>query len=59
MARSRYLSVEGSTRKLNAIKNVPNEDNALIVMMMANGYEEFSGRARASLLRDMIGRWYF
>ena len=33
--------------------------NALIVMMMANGYEEFSGRARASLLRDMIGRWYF
>lgn len=59
LARSRYLSVEGSTRKLNAIKNVPNEDNALIVMMMANGYEEFSGRARASLLRDMIGRWYF
>lgn len=56
---SRYLDINHSTRKLNFVKNVPNEDNALIVMMMSNGYGETEGTVRAALLKDIIGRWYF
>ncbi|OOR98322.1 pitrilysin [Haemophilus paracuniculus] len=55
----RYLDINQSNRKLNYIKNVPHEDNALVVNLMAKGYEEFAGMAQARLLRDMLGRWYF
>lgn len=57
--RARYLDINDASRKLNMVKNVPNEDNALIVMMMSKGYEETAGTVRAALLKDIIGRWYF
>lgn len=54
-----YVDVNESQRKLNFIKNVPNEDNALIMAFMPNGYAELEGVVRARLLRDIISRWYF
>lgn len=57
--RGRYLDLNDSTRKLNYIKNVPHEDNALSITYLAKGYDELAGSARANLLRDIIGRWYF
>lgn len=54
-----YVDVSNSQRKLNFIKNVPNEDNALMVTFIPNGYSEFDGLVRARLLRDIISRWYF
>lgn len=57
--RTRYLDINQSTRKLNFVKNVPNEDNALIVVMMSSGYGEMEGTVRAALLKDIVGRWYF
>lgn len=59
LGKYRYLDINDSTRKLNAVKFVPNEDNALSIAYMAKGYDELAGEVRASLLRDIISRWYF
>lgn len=59
LGKYRYLEVNQSSRKLNFVKNVPNEDNALSIAYMAKGYEELAGFVRSSLLRDIISRWYF
>ena len=59
LAKYRYLDINQSTRKLNAIKFVPNEDNALSIAYMAKGYDELAGEVRAMLLKDIISRWYF
>lgn len=57
--KQRYLDINQSQRKLNLVKKVPNEDNALVIYYMSKGYEKLAGTARASLLKDIIGRWYF
>ena len=59
LAKYRYLDINKSTKKLNAIKFVPNEDNALSIAYMAKGYDELAGEVRAMLLKDIISRWYF
>lgn len=59
LGKYRYLDINESTRKLNAVKFVPNEDNALSIAYMAKGYDELAGEVRALLLRDIISRWYF
>lgn len=55
----RYLDINESKRKVNVIKHVPNEDNALLMAFLPNGYTELEGAARARLLRDIVSRWYF
>ncbi|WP_150540059.1 pitrilysin [Actinobacillus vicugnae] len=57
--KARYLDVNNSNRKLNYVQTVPHEDNALSITYLAKGYDELAGSARANLLRDIIGRWYF
>lgn len=59
LAKVRYIDVNDSSRKLNYVQNVPNEDNALSITYLPKGYEELAGSVRASLLRDIISRWYF
>ncbi len=59
LGKYRYLDVNQSNRKLNFVKNVPNEDNALSIAYMSKGYEELAGFVRASLLQNIISRWYF
>ena len=59
LAKYRYLDINQSTKKLNAIKFVPNEDNALSIAYMAKDYDELAGEVRAMLLKDIISRWYF
>lgn len=58
-ATGQYVDISTSQRKLNVIKQVPNEDNALIMAFLPNGYAELEGLVRARLLRDIISRWYF
>lgn len=55
----RYVDIQHSQRKLNFIKNVPNEDNALTMLFMPNGYTELESAVRARLLKNIISRWYF
>lgn len=55
----RYLDVNQSSRKLNYIKQIPHQDNALVASYLPNGYEEFAGAARALLLKEIISSWYF
>ncbi len=55
----RYLDINQSQRKLNHIKTISHEDNALALAYFPNGYEELAGLSRALLLKDMISRWYF
>ncbi|MDG4947600.1 pitrilysin [Actinobacillus equuli subsp. haemolyticus] len=57
--KARYLDLNDSNRKLNYVQTVPHEDNALSITYLAKGYGELEGSARANLLRDIIGRWYF
>nr|WP_314740257.1 pitrilysin [uncultured Haemophilus sp.] len=59
LGKYRYLDINESTRKLNLVKFVPNEDNALSIAYMAKGYDELTGEVRSLLLRDIISRWYF
>lgn len=54
-----YVEINQSQRKLNFIRQVPNEDNALLMAFLPNGYAELEGMVRAMLLRDIISRWYF
>ncbi len=55
----RYLDINQSSRKLNYIKHIPHEDNALVLAYFPKGYEELDGISRSMLLKDMISRWYF
>lgn len=55
----RYLEINQSQRKLNYIKHIPHEDNAISASYFPNGYEEVDGNVRASLLNSIISRWYF
>lgn len=55
----RYLDVSQSSRKLNYIKPIPHQDNALVANYFPNGYAEFEGLARALLLKEIISSWYF
>lgn len=55
----RYLDINQSQRKLNYIKPIPHQDNALVASYFPNGYTEFEGAARALLLKEMISSWYF
>lgn len=57
--KARYLDLNESTRKLSYTQTVPHEDNALSITYLAKGYGELEGSARAHLLKDIIGRWYF
>ncbi len=59
LAKYRYLDINQSSRKLNVVKNVPNEDNALSIAFMAKDYAEMDSYVRALFLKDMISRWYF
>lgn len=56
---AQYVDVSNSQRKINLIKQVPNEDNALMMAFLPNGYAELEGFTRAKLLRNIISRWYF
>lgn len=58
-ATGQYVDVSTSQRKINVIKSVPNEDNALLMAFMPNGYNELESLTRAKLLRSIISRWYF
>lgn len=58
-ATGQYVDIHESQRKLNFIKKVPNEDNALLMAFLPNGYAELEGLVRARLLRSIISRWYF
>lgn len=58
-ATGQYLDINESNRKINFIKNVPNEDNALLMAFLPNGYAELEGVVRARLIRDIVSRWYF
>lgn len=55
----RYVDVQQSVRKLNYIKQIPHQDNALVATYFPNDYGEFEGLARALLLKEIIGSWYF
>lgn len=59
LAKYRYLDINQSSRKLNVVKNVPNEDNALSIAFMAKDYAEMDSYVRVLFLKDMISRWYF
>ena len=59
IGKGRYLDVNDSSRKLNYVQSVPHEDNALSVIYLAKGYDELDGTVRATLLGDIISRWYF
>lgn len=55
-----YLDISQSQRKLNYIKQISHQDNALsIVYFPHTQYEELDGISRVMLLKDIIGRWYF
>lgn len=55
----RYVDINQSQQKLNYIKSVPHEDNALSVAYYPRGYEELESNARAHLLNSIISSWYF
>lgn len=55
----RYLDINQSQRKLNHIKQISHEDNALTIAYFPKGYDELQGLSRASLLKDILSRWYF
>lgn len=55
----RYVNIQHSQRKLDYIKSIPHQDNALSVQFFPTHYAEFDGISRASLLRSIISRWYF
>lgn len=55
----RYVEINQSQRKLNYIKSIPHEDNAIAASYFPNGYDEIDGNVRASLLNSIISRWYF
>lgn len=55
----RYLDINQSQRKLNYIKTIPHQDNALFVGYFPNGYDEFGGQARALLTKEIVSSWYF
>lgn len=59
IAFGRYVDINQSQRKLNYIKHIPHEDNALSVSYFPTGYDEFEGSVRAQLLASIINRWYF
>lgn len=58
-SRGRYVDIGGVKAKWNKVIQVPNEDNALSVLFVPQGYDETEGMIRATLLEDIIGRWYF
>ena len=58
-SRGSYVDISGIRAKWNKIIKVPNEDNALSILFIAQGYEETDGLIRATLLNDIISRWYF
>lgn len=55
----RYVDINQSQRKINYIKHIPHEDNALSVSYFSTGYGDIEGSVRASLLAAIISRWYF
>ncbi|AUI66588.1 MULTISPECIES: pitrilysin [Glaesserella] len=55
----RYLDISQSQRKLNHIKSISHQDNALTVAYFPNGYGDLDGASRVSLLKDILSRWYF
>lgn len=55
----RYVDINQSQRKINYIKQIPHEDNALSVSYFPTGYDEIEGSVRAGLLAAIISRWYF
>ncbi|MDH2997739.1 pitrilysin [Pasteurellaceae bacterium LFhippo2] len=55
----RYIDISQSERKLNYIKSISHEDNALVVAYYPKGYAELEGLSRAILLKDILSRWYF
>lgn len=57
--RGKYIDINQSQRKLNYIKQIPHEDNALTIAYFPNNYQEIDGISRASLLQSIISRWYF
>lgn len=59
IAFGRYVDISQSQRKLNYVKQIPHEDNAISASYFPNGYEEIDGNMRASLLNSIISRWYF
>ncbi|MGX2974817.1 pitrilysin [Ursidibacter arcticus] len=55
----RYLDINQSQRKINYIKQIPHQDNAFAIAFFPTNYQELEGISRASLLKNIISRWYF
>ncbi|OOH91455.1 pitrilysin [Pasteurellaceae bacterium 15-036681] len=55
----RYIDIHQSQRKLNYIKQISHEDNALVVAYYPNDYQELEGVSYSILLKDILSRWYF
>lgn len=54
-----YLDVAKQPRKLNYIKSIPHQDNALTIAYFPAGYTETDSNARAMLLGNLLANWYF
>lgn len=57
--KKQYVDINQSQRKINVIKKVPHQDNALTIVYYPNNYAEIDGISRAMLIKDIISRWYF
>lgn len=55
----RYADINQSQRKMNLIKSIPHEDNALSVSYFAHNAGELESNVRSNLLGNILSRWYF
>lgn len=55
----RYVDINQSQRKINVVRQISNENNALSISYFPNGYDELESRVRATLLSIITSRWYF
>lgn len=55
----KYFDISQSHRKLNYIKPITHQDNALSVAYFPNNGDEIDTLSQAYLLQDIISRWYF
>ncbi|MBR0573649.1 MULTISPECIES: pitrilysin [Pasteurellaceae] len=54
-----FVDFRDVTQKINYVQQVPNEDNALVLIYLVKGNDRLMDNVRSMLLNDIISRWYF
>ena len=59
LSQEQYVDINQSQRKINYVKAIPHQDNALAVSFFPKDYAETDSLAQAMLLKDILSSWYF